>query len=82
MQDMNRHTNEEYLKKLTDRVFNRYRSKDDPEAIEEEGFMRMTQSMKLPEKEAKDYFLSVADLKNQITKDKFREYMNSVAPKK
>ena len=43
--------------------------------------MRMTQSMKLPEKEAKEYFLSVADLKNQITKEKFRDYMNAI-PKK
>ena len=53
MQDMNKHTNEEYLKKLTDRIFNRFRSKEDDDAIDEEGFMRMTQCMKLPEKEAK-----------------------------
>lgn len=78
MQDMNKHSNEEYLKKLTDRVFSRYRSKNDPDAIELEGFIRMAASLKLPEQEAKDYFLSVADLKNQITKDKFRDYMNSL----
>ena len=34
--------------------------------------MRMIKSMKMNEKEAKEYFLSVADLKNQITKEKFR----------
>lgn len=72
MQDMHKHSNQEYLKKLTDRIFNRYRSKEDPEAIQEEGFMRMIKSMKMNEKEAKEYFLSVADLKNQITKEKFR----------
>ena len=31
----------------------------------------MAKSMKLNEKEAKEYFLSVANLKNQITKEKF-----------
>ena len=70
------------MKKLTDRVFNRYRSKDNPDVIEEEGFARMTKSMKLPEKEAKEYFLSVADLKNEITKEKFKDYMNVSVPKK
>lgn len=78
MSDMNKHTNEEYLKKLTDRVFNRYRSKEDPDAIELEGFIRLAASLKLSEEEAKEYFLSVADLKNQITRDKFKDYMNSM----
>ena len=68
MQDMNKHSNQEYLKKLTDRIFNRYRSHEDMNVIELEGFMRMTASFKIAEAEAKDYFLSVADLKNQITR--------------
>ncbi len=37
----------------------------------------------IPDIEARDYFLSVADLKNQITKEKFQDYMGSiVAPKR
>ena len=47
MKDMTKHTNEEYLRKLIDRVFNRYRSQDDPEVIELEGFIRMAASLKL-----------------------------------
>ena len=81
MQDMHKHTNVEYLRKLTERIFNRYRSKEDPDSIEEEGFLRMAKCMKLNEKEAKEYFLSVANLKNQVTKEKFEEYMNASFPK-
>lgn len=62
-------------------MFNRYRSKEDPEAIELEGFVRMAKSLKLCEADAKEYFLSVADLKNQITREKFKDYMNSMLNK-
>lgn len=81
MKDMTKHTNEDYLIKLIDRVFNRYRSQEDPQAIQLEGFIRMAASLQLSQSDAKDYFLSVADLKNQITKDKFRDYMNSMMSK-
>lgn len=81
MKDMTKHTNEDYLIKLIDRVFNRYRSQEDPQAIQLEGFIRMAASLQLSQTDAKDYFLSVADLKNQITKDKFRDYMNSMMSK-
>jgi hypothetical protein len=67
LQDMTKHSNEEYLRKLTDRIFNRYCSRQEP-VIEEEGFKRMAAAFSIPEKEAREYFLSVADLKNQITR--------------
>lgn len=49
--------------------------------IDLEGFLRMAVCLKLPESDAKEYFLSVANLKNQITRDKFKDYMNAVQPK-
>lgn len=37
----------------------------------------------VPEAEAREYFLTVADLKNQITREKFQEYMGGlVTPKR
>lgn len=40
MTDMTKHSNEEYLKKLTDRIFERYCNHEE-NVIEEEGFKRM-----------------------------------------
>ena len=40
LQEMTKHSNEEYLKKLTDRIFNRYCNREEG-VIEEEGFKRM-----------------------------------------
>lgn len=71
---MTKHSNEEYLRKLTDRIFNRYCSREEP-VIEEDGFKRMATAFSIPEQEAREYFLSVADLKNQITREKFQEFM-------
>lgn len=82
LNDMTKHSNDQYLKKLTDRIFNRYCDREEG-VIDEKGFQRMAVAFGIPEVEARDYFLSVADLKNQITKEKFQDYMGSiVAPKR
>ena len=77
MGGLTRHSNEEYLGKLTDRIFNRYCVRED-DVIEEEGFAKMALSFGIKKEEVREFFLSIADLKNQITRDKFREYVNSL----
>ena len=43
----------------------------------------MASAFGITEQEARDYFLSVADLKNQISREKFQDYMNAIImPKK
>jgi len=36
----------------------------------------------IPKVEIKEYFLSVADLKNQISRDKFQDFMGSLILKR
>lgn len=82
LQDMTKHSNDEYLRKLTDRIFNRYSNREEG-VIEQEGFKRMASAFGITEQEVRDYFLSVADLKNQISREKFQDYMNAIImPKK
>ena len=42
----------------------------------------MTAGFMIPQQDAMEYFLSVADLKNQITREKFHEYISSMLFKK
>lgn len=82
LQEMTKHGNEEYLKKLTDRIFSRYSNREEG-VIDELGFKRMALAFGIAEQDAREYFLTVADLKNQITREKFQDYMGGlVAPKR
>jgi hypothetical protein len=38
----------------------------------------MATAFNIPEQEAREYFLSVADLKNQITREKFQDFMGGL----
>ena len=40
----------------------------------------MSEMFKIHEEDSKEYFYTVADRKNQITFDKFLEYMNAMTP--
>lgn len=64
--DMNKHANDDYNNKLVERIFNRYANQQE-QVIDEESFSRLAEAFQLSKLEGKEFFLSVADLKNQIS---------------
>lgn len=47
-----------------------------------EGFARLADAFGIKKEDIRDYFVSVADLKNQITREKFREFVNALTTTK